>query len=556
MGLPSLNGMLSLMKYWKSLSLLSGGMLVFAFPRWDQEWVVWVWMWPLLAVIWAGDRLKKPFWAGYLAGLAFFIPNLFWIRHSSRVLLGGAVDDRWAGFMPELTGLGAVIGLSGFCALYFGLWTWFVQRFARPDVQKLTQGNWQTSTWESLRCALLASGAWVACEWLRSTTVFTGFGWNGLGVALHQNRVLIQSADLVGVMGLSFLPVLIGCTGWNALRRMLHLYQGTGTSRTRLDFTTAMVVLLAAAGYGVLTVTTPLKDPIPVRTTLVQPNVSQVDAWSGQMGPQIYQRLRDYTRLYAEARDTKSEMDLVIWPESALPVHLHDLPDHVGYFDELLKAGDFSLLTGTEIDEPGVGGHVSAVLFKGSFANRQEHHKVHLVPFGEYLPLRSIPPFSFLKGLFPGDFLPGTSIEPLKLAKPEVQIIPLICFEDTVGRLARRFVRPEPQMIVNITNDGWFLQSEQTEVHAVNAKFRAIELRRPMVRATNTGVTCFIDTLGTITQKLADPATGSTFIEGCLPGEVKVPRLGVMTLYAQFGDWFAMGWLLICVVCLGFRRFA
>jgi apolipoprotein N-acyltransferase len=317
-----------------------------------------------------------------------------------------------------------------------------------------------------------------------------------------------------------------------------------------------MVVLLTAAGYGVLTVTAPLKDPITVRTTLVQPNVSQVDAWSGQMGPQIYQRLRDYTRLYAEARDAKSDMDLVIWPESALPVHLHDLPDHVAYFDELLKAGDFSLLTGTEIDEPNVGGHVSAVLFKGSFANRQEHHKIHLVPFGEYLPLRSIPPFSFLKGLFPGDFMPGTSMEPLKLAKPEVQIIPLICFEDTVGRLARRFVRPEPQMIVNITNDGWFLQSEQTEVHAVNAKFRAIELRRPMVRATNTGVTCFIDTLGTVTQTLADPATGSTFIEGCLPGEVKVPRVGVMTLYARYGDWFAMSCLLICLGCLVFRRFA
>ena len=152
--------------------------------------------------------------------------------------------------------------------------------------------------------------------------------------------------------------------------------------------------------------------------------------------------------------------------------------------------------------------------------------------------------------------MPGTSIEPLKLAKPEVQIIPLICFEDTVGRLARRFVRPEPQMIVNITNDGWFLQSEQTEVHAVNAKFRAIELRRPMVRATNTGVTCFIDTLGTVTQTLADPATGSTFIEGCLPGEVKVPRVGVMTLYARYGDWFAMSCLLICLVCLVFRRFA
>jgi apolipoprotein N-acyltransferase len=122
-----------------------------------------------------------------------------------------------------------------------------------------------------------------------------------------------------------------------------------------------------------------------------------------------------------------------------------------------------------------------------------------------------------------------------------------------VGRLARRFVRPEPQMIVNITNDGWFLQSAQTEVHTANAKFRAIELRRPMVRATNTGVTCFIDTLGNVTSKLADPETGSSFIEGCLPGEVRVPKIGEMTLYARHGDWFAVSFLCVCAFLILFR---
>jgi apolipoprotein N-acyltransferase len=274
------------------------------------------------------------------------------------------------------------------------------------------------------------------------------------------------------------------------------------------------------------------------------------------LAPEIYQRLKDYTRLYAEARDGQSLTDLVIWPESALPVHLHGLPEHESYFNELLKVGDFSLLTGTEIHTEAEGSHVSAVLFHGSYASRQEYHKVHLVPFGEYLPLRDIPPFSFLRGVLPGDFTPGTSTEPLKLAKPEVQIIPLICFEDTVGRLARRFVRPEPQMIVNITNDGWFLHSAQTEVHTANAKFRAVELRRPMVRATNTGVTCFIDTLGTVTGKLADPETGSCFIEGCLPGEVRVPRNGELTLYARHGDWFAISFLSLCGFLGCFRKMA
>lgn len=546
------------------LPLLSGGLLVFGFPPWNQEWVVWVCLLPLLGVLWSPRLKVSGFKAGYLAGLAFFIPSLSWVRHSSRVI-AGAVDHGWVGFGPELMGAGAVLGLAGYCALYPGLWGWFVRHHACPDEAKLLQGSWQTSTWESLRCTLLAAAAWVACEWLRSTTVFTGFGWNGLGVGLHQNRVVIQAADLVGVMGLSFLPVMLVGTGWNTLRRQVAVYRGTGACRTRLDFTLALVVLLSTAGYGMLRVLEKGSAEVVVRTLLVQPNVSQVDAWSGRLAPQVYERLDQLTRLYGTAREGKTPLDLVIWPESALPVHLHGqperwgLPKHETYFDALLKSGDFSLLTGTEIydsaDREGRGGHVSAVLFRGGFGHRQEHHKVHLVPFGEYLPFGDHLPFSLLRGVIPGDFAAGTSTEPLQLEEPEVGIIPLICFEDTVGRLARRFARPGPQMIVNITNDGWFLQSEQMEVHAVNAKFRAIELRRPMVRATNTGVTCFIDPLGTITHQLADPETGSTLIEGCLPGEVKVPVRGEMTLYARFGDWFAISGLGLCAFAALRRHF-
>lgn len=545
------------------LPLLSGGLLMLAFPRWDQSWTVWFWSLPLLAVLWRGEKIRRPFVPGFLAGLAFFLPNLWWVRHSSRVL-AGATDHSWVGLGPELMGLGAVIGLSAFCSLYFGAWSWFVHRYARPDEQKLTQGSWQTSTWESLRCSLLAAAAWVACEWLRSTTVFTGFGWNGLGVALHQNRVLIQSADLVGVMGLSFIPMLVSCTGWNTFMRQVQAFRGTGTCRTRLDFTLALVLLLTAAGYGVLKITAKPTATIPVRTLLVQPNVAQVDAWSGRMAPQVYDRLKLFTQLYAEKREGSTPVDLVVWPESALPVHLNGqperwgLPKHESYFNELLAMGDFSLMTGTEIydgSEAGPGGYVSAVLFKGSYGNRQDYHKVHLVPFGEYLPLGNVFPFSLLRSVIPGDFTPGTQTEPLKLEKPAVEIIPLICFEDTVGRLARRFVREAPQMIINITNDGWFLQSEQMEVHQVNAKFRAIELRRPMVRATNTGVTCFIDTLGTVVNQLSDPQTGSTLLEGCLPGEVQVPATPEMTLYALWGDWFAILCLSLCGLMILTRRF-
>ncbi|MBE2283034.1 MAG: apolipoprotein N-acyltransferase [Prosthecobacter sp.] len=544
--------------------LLSGIILVFAFPGWNSNLAVWLWPFPLLSVLWPWrnvDGVKvRPFWRGYLAGLAFFLPNLWWVRHSSRVI-GGAYDDTWIGWGPELLGFGAAIGLSGYCAVYLGLWSWFTQRYARPKVEKLTKESWQISTTHSLGCAFLAAAAWAACEWLRSTTVFTGFGWNGLGVAMHRNLVLIQAADLVGVLGLSFLPMFVACTAWNTLTRLVFAYRGEGTCKSRLDLTVALVLLLGTAGYGMLKLTEKAGDDITVRTVLVQPNVAQVDAWTGRLAEQIYDRLDKFTRMYAGARDGKNPVDLVIWPESALPVnlndHFHQLPEgwHTNYFDDLLHAGEFSLLTGTELHEHGRT-HVSAVLFREHSRNRQDYHKLHLVPFGEYLPLGDYPPFSLLRGVIPGDFTPGTNAEPLQLMKPEVQIIPLICFEDTVGRVARKFAREAPQMIVNISNDGWFLQSDETEVHLANALFRAIELRRPMVRATNTGVTCFIDTHGRVTSRLDDPDTGKSFVEGVLPGEVQVPRQGKLTLYARFGDWFAILMLLICVVKWAVARFA
>jgi apolipoprotein N-acyltransferase len=130
-----------------------------------------------------------------------------------------------------------------------------------------------------------------------------------------------------------------------------------------------------------------------------------------------------------------------------------------------------------------------------------------------------------------------------------VQIIPLVCFEDTVGRLARKFARPAPQLLVNLTNDGWFLQSNENDVHAANAIFRCIELRRPMARSCNTGVTCFIDAQGRIGRgdKLAEGETGSVFVRGVLSKEVLLAKQPEMTFYARFGDVFSLALLGICV---------
>ena len=521
-------------------AILSGSILVFAFPNWNVEIAVWLWMMPLLAVLWPAKTGEKhrPFLLGWLAGVSFFIPNLWWLRHSSRVLPPAfATDHSWAGWGPESMGFSAVVGLAIYCALYFGLWSWFAARIARPR---------DDSSRETLRSALLCACAWTACEWLRGI-VFTGFGWDGLGVALHRNLALIQIADIVGVCGTSFAPVFVSCVVFCATRRLVTDFREGRRFNGRVELVAVAALLLIAGGYGVMRLREPVGEMIPLRTALVQQNVPQAVKWGGENTLELYQQLAELTRLHAEKRDDSPGIDLVSWPESAVPVPLMAHPDHPKYFDEVLSLGDFSLLTGAEVQLPGEPMYTSAVLMRGKFDSFTHYNKVHLVPFGEFLPFRDTFPFSLLKGVLPGDFVPGTKIEPLKLTKPSLDIIPLICFEDTDGRLARKFVRDGPQLIVNLTNDGWFLQSAETEIHTANSIFRTIETRRPMARASNTGITCVVDPKGRVVSRLEDAKTGNTFIEGVLRAEIPIPINPPRTIYARFGDWFSITALVICI---------
>src|SRR5205807_5850212 len=138
----------------------------------------------------------------------------------------------------------------------------------------------------------------------------------------------------------------------------------------------------------------------------------------------------------------------------------------------------------------------------------------------------------------PGDFTPGTEDTIFSLTNGDVRVAPLICFEDTVGDLVRRFVATGANLLIDVTNDGWFLRSSGSRQHLANAIFRCVENRRPMMRAANTGVTCFVNEFGRVTQILQDD-TGSTFNEGVLTGEINVPQVRQLTFYAQHGEWFA-----------------
>jgi apolipoprotein N-acyltransferase len=162
----------------------------------------------------------------------------------------------------------------------------------------------------------------------------------------------------------------------------------------------------------------------------------------------------------------------------------------------------------------------------------------------------------------PGDFKRGEEHTVFNLTNTAVHVAPLICFEDTLGELTRQFVlptetNPGANLLVDVTNDGWFGRSAGSHQHLANAIFRCVETRRPMIRAANTGVTCFINQFGRVTQMLRDD-TGSTFIEGVLTGEIKVPIEQELTFFARHGDLFAKGCTAITAfsifVVFGIRR--
>ncbi len=564
-------------------AVLSGTLLGLCYPRWDVSELIWVWQIPLLLALWFSEprkggparRWRHGLALGYVAGLAFFLINLAWLLELRKV-----VGSVWGG-------IGAWLALPGYLAVYFGVWGAFAATVARwnpahaeavgaeaearrrreeqaarkrglmPGGGGFPGGDLFGPSIQVLKVAFLGGAAWCALEWLRGL-VLTGFGWNGLGVALHESLYLIQVADLVGVSGLSFLVVFCNVVWTATLVRIGREMVKRQRIRPHLDFAAAMALIILVFLYGLTRFATRPEptdeNSVSLRALLVQLNTPIDEKWDQDFAQRIIGDYRDLTRGYVES----SAFDLVIWPETSLPGRW-TFPWVQTYLNEhILDAADFSLILG--IEDESFDGQTEEIynclaLVRGSTDNAQLHRKVHRVPFGEYLPLRRIfPPIEWIAGgIIPRDFSAGHRHEPLRLATPDVGIIPLICFEDTLGRLARKFVRPGPQLLVNVTNDGWFYESPAALQHLANARFRCIELRRPMARSANTGVSGFIDENGSLEypdaggsvtgherlRVVQDPLTGNTFTTGTLPATLTLSKNPPITFYARFGDAFS-----------------
>ena len=548
------------------LAAVSGTALALCFTPFDQAWLVWGWMWLLLPLLWTVREKRRGlrgFGLAWIAGMGFWVINLKWL---------GSVT--WPG----------TVALSAYLSVYFGLFGAYAATLGNPWKKAFLSAKGIPARfrqmWISLGYAALLGGLWCGLEWIRGW-LMTGFGWNGLGVTFAQNLILAQNAEYVGVIGLSFLPVFMSAVAVQTARRFYSQFRANEVRMLHWDFASALLVIMIAFTVGTMRLSSVTNAPkIEGRVLLVQQNIPQIAGrvlWEPQEMVDGFIELTEngLSEVEGEAASALQEAgseevivdlklpDLVVWPEACLPDFLElkkdgasvGRPGIESIFEYVDSMGDFTFVTGlneyTGEDPMDPESDVfNSFISDNGAGMRQSYQKHHLVILGEF-----IPDLPFLRKLyfdtagveFGNGITQGNSFEPLrvKLGDQEVGMIPSICFEDTVPRVTRKFVRNESQFLVNITNDGWFGETEGAAQHFRNAVFRTIELRRPMVRCANRGVTGVISAAGSLT----DPYTkekrhlvdehGSHFHRGVLRASVYVPAEGKVTLYAAFGDWFA-----------------
>jgi apolipoprotein N-acyltransferase len=483
------------------------------FPWYDVEWLAWIAFVPLLTAT-RGVRLRTAFIWGWISGGVGYLGILRWIPHTM-INYGG---------VPTPVSYGILLLLVVYVGLYVGVftagWTWSVRHWPRGAV-------------------LIVPALWVVLEWIRARAL-SGFPWASLGYSQYLNRPLIQVAELASVYGVSFALVL----GNVVIAQLLYGTRHRRWERVGLPCALAVLCLAAIWSYGGWrlhqTSQAAATTPADLGVALLQGNIEQDLKWDRAAREAIFSIYRTLT-LEAAA---DSEVNLIVWPEAATPFFFAN--DHWFQARQLQLAQEagrpllFGSPTYTRDGDQDVM-YNSAFLVGPDATVLGRYDKIHLVPFGEYIPLRGILFFlhKLVEGI--GDFRSGEAYT--VMAIPQGRFAVLICFEVIFPELVRHFVRHGAQFLVNITNDAWFGYSPASYQHLSMVVFRAVENRLPIVRAANTGISAVIDPTGQLGQQT------DLFVRTWIKDRI-TPAEGPTTFYTRWGDLFAYGCFLVTAVPL------
>lgn len=489
------------------LAILSGILLVMSFPSFNLSFLAWFALVPLLVAIRRANT-KRAFLLGLVTGFFYFLGMTYWI-----IPLGEYSHIALTIF--------ATLLLTGYLSVYVGVFVVMLKVGAR--ILPVPKAD---SYLAHLIEVFLAPIIWTALELVRGW-LLTGFPWGSMGYSQWNNLPAIQIASVIGVYGISFLIVLVNAT----LTRVLLLLPAW--RRGLFAAIPTVIILIAVFVYGFIQLG---RQPSGQKMTIaiVPGNISQIEKWERKNLKGIFNK---YLKTTEQLMDVPP--DMVVWPETSIPANsfVFVRKDMFSQIVSILKSLNAPLLFGIPY-----GDYNAAFLLSPEGEVLSRYYKIHLVPFGEYVPLKHLLP-AYIREKVTGvaDFEKGKqfAIFPVPKKKPMTFGI-VICFESAFPDFFRQFVRSGAHFMGVVTNDAWFTGTAAPEQHFTMSVFRAVENRRDIFHAANGGISAFVDKYGRISRDKITP-TGDGFVIG------DVYSSQGKTIYTRYGDWLP----LICLLLIG-----
>jgi apolipoprotein N-acyltransferase len=497
-----------------ALALLSGALLALSFPRYGHPAFAWIALVPLVLALsgWRGRPGRLPgqpplraFLLGLASGSVYFAGTLYWT---------GTVIRTFGG-IPTIAAIGGVILL----ALYQG---------AFPAIGALISSRLINRA--GVAGIFLVPAAWVATEYFRGVA-FGGFPWVPLGDSQVTVLPVAQLASVLGMYGVSLLVAFVNAA-------IAYAMLTAGRARMSALAATA-VVLIATAAWGSLRIAdgSLTRMGTAIRVGLIQGNIAQEDKWKAGEARRIF------TTYIAMTRDAvRRGAEFVIWPESSTPFMFEEDPVGQAAIRELARELHVPILFGSDQEVRGA----TPALYNAAFLIGPDgttlgvYRKIHLVPWGEFIPLKRW--LYFVSPLVDSftDFSPGTTMVMLPVGSHLVSTA--ICYEVVYPSLIRQAVQAGSELVTTITNDAWYGNSSAPYQHFQLASMRAIEQGRYMVRAANTGISGIVDPYGRVVQQSA------IFEQSALVEQVRF--LTIRTAYSKIGDVVAYAAMALIAVAL------
>lgn len=487
----------------EALAVGSGILLALSFPKFGHGLVAWIALVPLMVALAGARGTSHGFRLGYLTGAVSSLGIVYW---TSLVVV-------------QYGGLSMPMGIAVMCllclalALFPCLFGWIVAYWAR---------TWGPS-------ALLAAPlAWVGMEFLRGHTLFN-FAWCLLGYSQHAQLPMIQVARFGAVYAVSFVVAAVSAA-------VAYAIVEPRRARGRRALAAGALLVAAVAGDGVWRLRTPIPESDRVTVGLVQASIQQEEKWDPD---EAWTNFARHVALTREAAGRGAR--LIVWPESSLPWLYDRNPAVAAQLQALTRELGVHLLFGNDDRDTGPGRRgriwVGAKMLTPAGDVSFRYHKMRLVPFGEYVPIESV---LTLGGRYSarvvdtvGAFTPGTEYAVGDMEGRRLGVS--ICYEAIFPDLLREFTVRGADLLVNITNDGWYGRTSAPHQHFAMAVFRAVENGKYLVRAANTGITAVVDPRGRVLERT------ELFERRAIVREV--PIVPGLTFYARHGDVFAWGCL-------------